>query len=131
MLPRRPYRSDDQGGGHPGATPRPWRREHGPAHLADRLVAPGPLPAPTQPTPSPVAASTILNDPSRAPVARLALGDLLRRLGAAEVRHHRRVPDEPLQQRQVVLAPRLQAHVHRREPGSPARSSPEGTTSAS
>src|SRR5206468_11570280 len=39
-------------------------------------------------------------------VAAVSLLDLLRALGPAEVLHHRRVAEEPVQKREVVLAPR-------------------------
>src|SRR5262245_41147117 len=37
------------------------------------------------------------------------MGDLLRAFGPAQVLHHRRVAEEPVQEREVVVAPRLDA----------------------
>jgi hypothetical protein len=46
-------------------------------------------------------------------VAGAALRDLGTALGPAGVSHHRGVADQPLEQRLVALAPRLDVHGHR------------------
>src|SRR4051812_10249994 len=110
---RRPHHGD-QGGDRPrrDAAPLP-AGQHGPPALADRLVPPGARPHadPAHPLAGDGLDDGVGPGPGR-DVPRLALGDLLGRLRAAEVLHHRRVPDERLQQGEVFLAPGLEPHVH-------------------
>ncbi len=86
--------------------------QHRPADLVD-LLAP-PLAVPVA---DPAEVLTVGDDLQAAGVGLVALlprGDLLLRLGPAEVLHHRRVADQRLQQRQVAGAPALQPDAHGR-----------------
>src|SRR5215217_1918868 len=96
-------------GGRRGRDPAALlRRQQGPPDLVDRLVPPVSLPVA-----DPADRGVVEEDPElrislRArEVAGVARGDRVARLRAAEVLHHRGVAQQPLEQRQVVIAPRL------------------------
>ena len=87
------------------------RREHGPADLPHLLPAPLTLPGNTDRAGG--LAAVVVDDLEDAAgvrahllVASLAHGDLLGRLGTAQVLHHRRVAEKHLEQRAVGWAPR-------------------------
>ena len=102
----RPRRLQGQPGGFARDAAALEAGQDGPAHLVDRLALP--LALPEADPAGADAVDEILSDAGVADVAALALDDLLRRLRAAEVLHHRGVAEQGVQEREVVLAPGVQ-----------------------